>query len=155
MDVMYSIHFLRSDRFRRLSKEGFWVIFGQSMAVVGSVVGVRLLTELLEPSAFGELALGMTMATLVNQTLFGPLSNGVTRFYSPAVEEGDIGGFLSTVRRLVLSATGIVILLIIATVAGLFATGRTEWIAIAVAALIFATLSGYNSILSGIQNAAR
>jgi O-antigen/teichoic acid export membrane protein len=125
------------------------------MAVLGSLVGVRLLTELLDPAAYGELALGMTVATLVNQTVLGPLGNGVTRFYAPAVERGDLGGYLNAVRRLVLSATGIIVLLMLFAVAGLLIAGRTEWIGIATVALIFAILSGYNSILSGIQNAAR
>jgi len=125
------------------------------MAVLGALVGVRLLTELLDPAAYGELALGMTLATLVNQTVLGPLGNGVTRFYAPAMEQGDLGGYLNAVRRLVLSATGIIGLLILFVVAGLLVAGRTDWIAIATAALIFAILSGYNSILNGIQNAAR
>jgi len=147
--------FLRSERFSRLSKEGFWIVLGQAMAVVGSLVGVRLLTELLDPAAYGELALGMTVATLVNQTILGPLANGVTRFYAPAVEQGDLGGYLNAVRRLVLAATGIIVFMILLAVTGLMVVGRTQWIVIAIAAFIFAILSGYNSILSGIQNAAR
>jgi O-antigen/teichoic acid export membrane protein len=97
----------------------------------------------------------MTLVTLVNQTVLGPMGNGVTRFYAPAVERGDLGGYLNAVRRLVLSATGIILLLMLFVVAGLLIAGRTDWIAIAIAALIFAILSGYKSILSGIQNAAR
>ena len=130
-------------------------MLGQALAVLGSLVGVRLLTELLDPAAYGELALGMTVAALVNQTIFGPLGNGVTRFYAPAVEKGDLGSYLNAVRRSVLSSTGIVIIMTLLTVAGLLITRRTEWIAIATAAFIFAILSGYNSIISGIQNAAR
>jgi O-antigen/teichoic acid export membrane protein len=145
----------RIERFRRLSKEGFWVVLGQAMAVLGALVGVRLLTELLSPAAYGELALGMTVATLVNQTVLGPLGNGVTRFYAPAQERGDLGGYLNAVRQLVLSATGIIVLMILLTVASLLIAERTEWIAIAIAALIFAIFSGYNVILSSIQNAAR
>ena len=152
---MLSIKTLKSERFRRLSKEGFWIVLGQAAAVVGSLVGVRLFTELLDPAAYGELVLGMTVATLVNQTVLGPLGNGVTRFYAPAVEQGDIGGYLNAVRRLAISATGIIVLMILLTVAGLLFAGRTEWITIATAALILAVLSGYNSIFSGIQNAAR
>jgi len=146
---------LNAERIRRLLKEGFWVVLGQAVAVVGFVVGVRVLTGLLDPAAYGELALGMTVAILVNQTVLGPLSNGVTRFYAPAVEQGDLGGYLSAVRRLVLSATGIIVIMILPTIAGLLIAGRTEWIALATAALVFAIFSGYNSILSGIQNAAR
>lgn len=144
-----------SERFRRLAKEGLWIVLGQAMAVLGALVGVRLLTELLDPAAYGELALGMTLATLVNQTVLGPLGNGVTRFYAPAVEQYDVGGYLNAVRRMVLSATGIIILVMLFSVAGLLIAGRLEWAAIAAVAFIFAILSGCNSILNGIQNAAR
>lgn len=123
--------------------------------MLGALAGVRLLTELLDPAAYGELALGMTLATLVNQTALGPLGNGITRFYAPAVEQRDVGGYLNAVRRLVLSATGIIGLLILVAVAGLLIAGRMDWIPIAIAAFVFAILSGYNSILNGIQNAAR
>jgi len=152
---LLDFHALTSERFRRLSKEGAWIVLGQAAAVLGSLVGVRLLTELLDPSAYGELALGMTVATLVNQTVLGPIGNGVTRFYAPAREKGDIGGYLYAVRRLVLSATGIIVLMILLAVAVLVISGRTDWIPIATAALVFAILSGYNSILNGVQNAAR
>lgn len=146
---------IRSPRFRRLFKEGIWIAFGQAMAMLGLLVGVRLLTELLDPAAYGELALGMTLAILVNQIIFGPLGGGVMRFYAPAAEHGDLGSYLSAVRRLVWSATAVTVLMMVMAIVGLLVAGRTEWIAIAVAALIFATLSGNNSILSGIQNAAR
>jgi O-antigen/teichoic acid export membrane protein len=144
-----------SERFRRLSKEGSWVVLGQALAVVGSLVGVRVLTEFLNPASFGELALGLTLAALVNQTVLGPLGAGVLRFYAPAVERGDLDGYLKSVLRLVLSATGIIVLAILLTVSGLLFTGPAEWISIAIAAFVFAILSGYNAILSCIQNAAR
>lgn len=142
-------------RFRRLSKEGAWIVLGQASAVLGSLASVRLLTELLDPAAYGELALGMTVAAVVNQTVIGPLSNGVTRFYAPAQERGDLGGYLNAVRRLVFAATAVIVCMILLTLAGLLAARQTQWIGIATAALVFATLSGYNGILSGIQNAAR
>ena len=123
--------------------------------MLGSLVGVRLLTELLDPAAYGELALGMTVATLANQIVFGPLGGGIMRFYAPAVEQGDFGSYISAVRRLVWSATAIITFMALIGVVGLLVAGRAKWITIAVTALIFASLSGYNSILSGIQNAAR
>src|SRR5665647_2701772 len=86
-----------SERFRRLSKEGAWIVLGQASAVLGSLASVRLLTELLDPAAYGELALGMTVASLVNQTVLGPLSNGITRFYAPAQERGDLRSYLTAV----------------------------------------------------------
>jgi len=142
-------------RIRRLSREGLWIVLGQAAAIAGSLAGVRLLTELLAPAAYGELALGLTLAALVNQTALGPLANGVTRFYAPAQEQVDLGGYLSAVRRLASLATGVVFLVALVTVAALLAAGRAQWTGIAIAALAYATLSGHNAILNGIQNAAR
>jgi len=152
---MPHIRTLTSERFRRLSREGAWIVLGQTAAILGSLVGVRLLTELLDPIAYGELALGMTVATLVNQTMLGPLSNGITRFYAPARESNEIGAYLGATRWLVLSATAVMVLLSVFAFSGLFLVGRSEWIGVAIPALIFAILSGYNSILNGIQSAAR
>ncbi|MBU0878488.1 MAG: oligosaccharide flippase family protein [Candidatus Omnitrophica bacterium] len=146
---------LRSERFRRLSKEGFWVIFGQALAVLGSLVGVRVLTGLLDPKAYGELALGLTVAMLVNQVVLGPLGNGITRFYAPAAEKGDLYGYLNSARRLMLSATGVVFFMSMFTIFSLLIIRRVEWIGITVTAFIFAVFSGYNASLSGVQNAAR
>lgn len=143
------------ERLRRLSREGSWIVVGQAAAVLGALAGVRLLTELLPPAAYGELALGLTVAALVNQTLLGPLANGVTRFYAPAQEQGELDGYLRAVRRLVALASAAIVLIIALTSAGLLYAGQARWIGLAAAALVFAALSGYNAILNGIQNAAR
>jgi O-antigen/teichoic acid export membrane protein len=148
-----SLH--QSERFWRLCREGLWVTLGQAAAVAGGLVGVRLLTELMEPAAYGELALGMTVATLVNQAVLGPLGNGATRFYAPACEAGDLSGYLTAVRRMVSSATAWLILAGLLLIVGLVIAGHTEWLGLGASALVFALLSGHNSILNGIQNAAR
>lgn len=122
---------------------------------MGALVGVRLLTELLDPATYGELGLGMTAAALVNQVLLGPLSNGATRFYAPAFGQGDVAGYLAGVRYLLLRAAAVIGLILLIVTASLLATERTSLIGITVAALIFALISGCNSILGGIQNAAR
>jgi O-antigen/teichoic acid export membrane protein len=146
---------LKTERTRRLFKEGSWIVFGQALMVVGSLAGVRLLTELLSPDAYGELALGMTIATLINQIILGPLGGGIMRFYSSALEHDDIAGYLKAVKKLVLYATLIIFLLAIFAVAGLVLSGQNQWIAITLSALAFAILNGYSANLSGIQMAAR
>jgi len=59
---------------------------------------VRVLTGLLTSAEYGELALGMTLAILVGQTLFGPLGQGATRFYAPAVEKSALNVFFNNSR---------------------------------------------------------
>ena len=146
---------LTTDRTRRLFKEGSWIVLGQFLMVIGSLAGVRILTELLTPDAYGELALGMTIATLVNQIIMGPLSGGIIRFYAPAVERGDLGEYLNVVNKLLMYATALIFLLTAITFVGLTLSGKNQWIAISVSALVFAILSGYSMNLSSIQTAAR
>jgi O-antigen/teichoic acid export membrane protein len=145
----------RTERFRRLSKEGFWIVIGQVLAVAGSLVGVRLLTELLAPNVYGELALGLTVATLVNQFIFGPIGGGITRFYAPAIEYGDLVGYLNDSKKIMIYATSLVLLIGIIIVAAINIMGQSKWVAVFLSALVFAILSGYSATLSGIQSAAR
>jgi O-antigen/teichoic acid export membrane protein len=144
-----------SKRFHKLFKEGSWIFAGQAAAIVGSLFGVRLITEILDPESYGKLALALTVATLVNQTILGPLSNGVTRFYAPAQSAGDLNGYLKAVKELVRFASLITLLIIVLIIISLIATQKFNWISITLASFVFALLSGYSSILAGIQNAAR
>jgi O-antigen/teichoic acid export membrane protein len=136
-------------------RELMWVISGQMLAAIAALAGVRLMTGLLSPIAYGELALGMTIALLISQTLYGPLTNGIARFYAPAVERGDVGCYLRASWKLVLSLTSTILLAAAFLTIGAAIYGRTRWIALGIATLIFSVLSGYIGIISGIQNAAR
>jgi O-antigen/teichoic acid export membrane protein len=142
-------------KFRHILKEGSWILLGQAMVMIGSLVGIRFLTELLNPAEYGELALGMTIATLANQTIFGPLSQGVLRFYAPAIEQGDIAGYLYAVRRLVLLTTLLLVGLILLGLTTLILVRQNQWAWVAIVSLLFANVTGYNSILNSIQSAGR
>gem|GEM_PF-308795 len=146
---------LASSRFRRLSREFFWVGLGQAATVLGAVVGVRILTGILTPQAYGELALGMTVATLATQTVLGPLGNAAMRFFAPAREAGALQSYLAAVKRLLLEASGTTGALAFVLILILGVTGQRKWVGLVLAATLFALLSGYNSVLNGMQNAAR
>jgi len=88
-----SIGVIRSERFRRLSKEGFWIVIGQVATVLSALALVRVLTEYLEPAQYGQLALGLTVAGLVNQVVMGGVTAGIGRFYSIAAEKNDLPGY--------------------------------------------------------------
>lgn len=142
-------------RYRRLAKEGSWIVLGQIAAVLGSLVLVRVLTEHLSPAEYGQLALGLTVAGLVNQVAMGGVSSGIGRFYSIAAEQQDLGGYLGASWRLMGYATLAVLVIGVILMGGLRFLGYSQWLGLAAAALVFSVLSGYNSALGGIQNAAR
>ncbi len=144
-----------SPRARRVGREFFWVGLGQTAAVLGAIVGIRLLTHALSPAIYGELALGLTMATLVQQVILGPLAGSSLRFFSPAQEANQIRSYIWGVQRLLRQATIILLGLATLLAVGIWLSGESQWLGLAMAALIFALLSGYSSALDGMQNAAR
>lgn len=142
-------------RFQRLAKESLWIVVGQTVAVLGAMLGVRILSEMMPPSEYGLLALGMTLATFSSQLLFGPLCAGAARFYTPADEAGELTSYLKVIRKLALLESGIIILFAAGIIAIVVWAGSEDWVSLIIAALTFSTIAGYNSIASGIQNVAR
>ena len=152
---MFAITANNTSRFRRLAKEGGWIVIGQIAVVAGALALVRVLTEYLAPAQYGQLALGLTVAGLVNQVVLGGITAGIGRFYAIAAEKQDLGGYLHATGYLLAFATAAVVVIGLIFMASLYGLGYSRWIGLAAAALVFSVLSGYNSTLSGIQNAAR
>ncbi len=142
-------------RFKRLAREGVWIVIGQIVAVAGTLALVRVLTEYLNPVQYGQLALGLTIAGLVNQVVLGGIIAGIGRYYSIAAEYKDLGGFLHATFYLLAYATAVVAIIGLIIVLGLYWLDYIHWIGMVMAALVFSVLSSYNATLSSIQNAAR
>lgn len=146
---------IATSRFQRLVKEGSWIVAGQIITVMGALVLVRVLTEYLEPAQYGQLALGLTVAGLVNQVVMGGVTAGIGRFYSIAVEKNGLHGYLDASRRLMGYATAVVVAIALVLMAGLYWYDYSQWMGLIAAAFVLSVLSGYNSSLRSIQNAAR
>ena len=145
----------KTSRFKRLAKEGSWIVAGQVAAVAGTLVLVRVLTERLDPAQYGQLALGLTVAGLLNQTVLGGISAGIARLYSIADERQALRAYLLDSARLLCYATLAVIAVGLAVMACLVSLGYSPWLGLAAAAMVFSLLSGFTGALTGIQNAAR
>ncbi|WP_069470422.1 lipopolysaccharide biosynthesis protein [Candidatus Marithrix sp. Canyon 246] len=156
MDKTFIISRSNFSRFQRLGRELLWVGLGQFMTALGVIVGIRLLTEVLPPNIYGEVALGMTIVMLFIQVLLSPIAKASSRFFNPAQEVKQLPALLHGIRKMLIYVT--VLLLVITNVGfflGLLIYGYSQWLWLVLAAFIFALLSGYNLILDGIQNAAR
>lgn len=155
MTIRIAVSTLDPNRLRRLAKEGGWIVIGQIATVLGALVLVRVLTEYLEPTQYGQLALGLTIAGLVNQVVMGGVTAGIGRFYSIAAEKNDLPGYLHASCRLMGYATVATVAIAVVIMASLLWLGYSQWMGLAAAALVLSVLSGYNASVSGIQNAAR
>lgn len=142
-------------RIKRLVKEGGWIVIGQIAVFAGGMVLVSVLTKYLDPTQYGQLALGLTVAGLLNAVVMGGVTNGIGRFYSIAAEKQDLVGYLRATRELLGYATTAAVFIGLILIASLHWLGYSHWRGLAAAALVFSVLSGCNGTLSAIQNAAR
>jgi O-antigen/teichoic acid export membrane protein len=142
-------------RVRRLGAEGMWLLVGQLMTVAGSLVAIRVLTEWLTPSQYGELALILALATLCGQAALSPAQVAPPRFWVIASQRGETRALLrGTARFFSYGVLAIAIVgLLVAAIASVVPLGLTPY-AVGVA-IVLGTLTCANVMCTGLQNAAR
>src|SRR5436309_11128530 len=69
-------------RLTQFREELFWIVLGQVLMLAGGMVGIKLLTNVMGPEKYGQLALGITIAGLLNLFVYGPISSTALRFCS-------------------------------------------------------------------------
>jgi len=140
---------------KRLRTEASWVFAGQTIALLGTLVGVRVLTDLLPPEAYGVLGLGMTLSALFTEVVIGGLVHGFTRFYSVASKAQCVDRYLLSVRTLTLAAVSIAILVVLVLTPVVVTFNVVfDWNSL-VSVGVFASLFGASAALNAVLNGAR
>lgn len=107
------------------------------------------------PENYGELALGLSLAGVINLFFFGPLGQVVLRFYSACRERGNIAGYTRVLIRLHGQA---IVFLIICSLPFSLIVGLGfgwNWAWLFALALLFGILSGVQGALSSLLGAVR
>jgi len=142
-------------RIFRLRSEALWVFIGQFGIAMGVLFGVKILTQVLDPLEFGRLALANTVVLLIGTNLFGPLGQGLMRFWSISQERGQGEEFVITSNRYARFLASIIlgVSLIWLIFSGL--TGWPEWPLLITVSLIVGALTGYLGLRLSVFLAAR
>lgn len=140
---------------RAAAREGAWVVLGQLASILGSLFLVRTLTEILGTAQYGELSLGLTVVSLVNQVVMAGVLATIARHYAIAVEERHFPQYREAATSLMQRATLVVLAIGGLTLVGLIAASQWRYIMLTLGALVYALLSTYNAAFNGIQNASR
>ena len=138
---------------RRLSEIG-WVVGGQAMTALGTIVGVRVLTQILAPAAYGTVSLALGMSTLAVSLVAAPPTQAAIHLYPQVTAQGSARELLDSVlryyRRTAPWALGVALLAAIAYVL----SGQGTPILVLVLTLLFASDCWRSANLS-LLNAAR
>lgn len=92
--------FASADR-RRLLSEGAWAGIGQLASAIGTLIGMRLLTEAVTPEVFGTVTLLTGLSIFGSNLLCMPVYQAMQRFFSRAVQEQALGALRMEATQLV------------------------------------------------------
>lgn len=152
-----TVHFFgRSARgILSLTPEAIWVFVGHAGTAIGALAGIKLLTHVLDPSEFGRLALANTLVSLLGINLFGPLGQGLMRFWSISKDRGNLDAFY-TVSKGLFKYSGLIALLT-TTIFSLILSKITslDWALLVTLSLAVGTITGLTSLKISIFTAAR
>lgn len=84
---------------KKLLKEGQWSAFGKILSALGTLLGVRLLTEFVNKEAYGQISLLIGAMTLGVCLFASPLTSAAQRFHSELAMTGNI----SLLRKTIIS----------------------------------------------------
>lgn len=140
---------------KTLLKEAVWVLIGHGFGVLGALFSVRVLTELLQPAEYGMLALALTITGVANQTMFGPLGNGVSRFFSIAMDRADVATYMKATVQIAVALTLAITAFALVVSGGFAWAGYGNWALFFGGGLAFAIATGWGSLFNALQSAER
>jgi O-antigen/teichoic acid export membrane protein len=141
----------------RLGKELALVALGQVASAIGTLVSLRVLTELLSPHEFGNVALGLTITMLMQYAYMG-VSASLLKYYAAATEGGFVKALIRGVWKVQASRHGVLVGMLLVGIGVVMATQTTDWFVLgipcAIAAVILQTGVVYDSIQLASRNRA-
>lgn len=138
-----------------ISPEAIWVFVGQAGTAMAGFLGIKLLTYVLNPAEYGRLALANTIVMLVGMNLFGPLGQGLMRFWSISKDRGDLDNFYAVSNRYARYATYLTLLVISIVFIIFVLIKNIDWAILLALSLSVGAISGLLSLRISVFNAAR
>ena len=134
-------------------REGVWVSLGQGFSALGTLLGVRALTEFAPPEVYGSVTLLLGFSMLISGTLYTPIIQAGMRLY-PEYVDGRVTQlrkalFLMLMRR---TLAGLVLIVFLWPLVSYFKP--IPWLIYSLLVLLF-MLEGLRSVETALLNAAR
>lgn len=135
--------------------EAIFTIGGRIFSVFLVIATTKFLTTFLSEAEYGQLALYNITATLPSTFFFGPVGQGILRFYPIAKEKSHLGAFHHAYNKL--HSYGARATLAAGCLAALtcWFAGNLNWAAASILIAVASIVYSRNTYRYGLQNAAR
>ena len=131
-----------------------WVISTKISTIIGALALIRILTEFLSPSQYGQLALAFTGFGFLTQILMGPLGQAIGRYYTHSVHAGGFYDFSYTAIRYVKKAAYVLMIFCMVLIVLLNWLDEENHMKIVVLICVYSYIFGVNDLMNGMQNLA-
>jgi O-antigen/teichoic acid export membrane protein len=135
------------------ARESALVVAGQALSALGALAVGLGLANALPPDRYGALSIGLTVATLAQQAIFGGTLGGALRLRQAAIEAGEDRAFHRGLMRL-LGAEAVVYGIVAGAGAAVLAT-RPGWSTLVLWAALFSLAATAAQALASLQAARR
>lgn len=132
-----------------------WVVFGQILAFAGSFVGVKVLINVMGPQTYGQLALGLTVAGVLNLFIYGPIANVIARYFIIYREKNQLNAFFGVLKAAHKIMAAIVLISCLCAGVLIYWLIGYEWAMIVVISSLFGLISGISLSYQSLQSAVR
>ena len=121
---------------KNLLNEATWSLFGKIVAALGTLVGVRLITEIVPNKTYGTISLLVGAVIFGNNLLAAPLTQAAQRFYS----EASLSGKLPSLRKTISISLKLIVALFLIII---LSTGAVYIHYSSISYYIFLVLAGF------------
>ena len=144
------------DRILKLTPEASWVFIGQVGTAIAGLVGIKLLTHILDSSEFGRLALANTIVALIGTSFFGQFAQGLMRFWAISKDRGNLKEFYA-VSNCFAKYISLVAFLITAMISILIIciAHKFDWTILVILSLAIGVIMGNFNLMMNVFRAAR
>lgn len=139
----------------KVKHELAWIIAGQGLVVLGTALGIKFLTNVMSLEMYGQLAIGISIAGIINMLIYGPIANAVLRFHVIVKEKNDWQTFFLTIISCHKKAFWTLLFLGVPAVIITRAMFGGNWALLVAASLLFGVFNGWNATLLSFKSAAR
>ena len=141
-------------RVLKFSSESLWTFVGNAATSIAGLMGLKLLTYLLDSAEYGKLALAGTIVGFVAANLYAPLGHGLMRFFSIAKDHDKLEEFsVISINYQKIITYFIMLLIVLITICGLVM--GSDWIALLIISILVGIITGLFDIRISVLTAAR